>query len=64
MMLNVVRMARLVTPIMQRQGGGAIVNISTFAVFEPEATFSVSAAMRAALAGFTKLYAQFEEPCV
>ena len=37
-MLNVVRMARLVTPIMQRQGGGAIVNISTFAVFEAEAT--------------------------
>ena len=56
-MLNVVRMARLVTPIMQTQGGGAIVNISTFAVFEPEATFPVSAAMRAALAGFTKLYA-------
>ncbi len=56
-MLNVVRMARLVTPIMQAQGGGAIVNISTFAVFEPEATFPVSATMRAALAGFTKLYA-------
>lgn len=56
-MLNVVRMARLVTPIMQKQGGGAIVNISTYAVFEPEATFPVSAALRAALAGFTKLYA-------
>ncbi len=56
-MLNVVRMARLITPIMQAQGGGAIVNISTFAVFEPEALFSVSATLRAALAGFTKLYA-------
>lgn len=56
-MLNVVRLARLVTPIMQKQGGGAIVNISTFAVFEPEPTFPVSAAMRAALASFTKLYA-------
>ena len=56
-MLNVVRMARLVTPIMQKQGGGAIVNISTYAVFEPEPTFPVSAAMRAALADFTKLYA-------
>ncbi|VAW30496.1 3-oxoacyl-[acyl-carrier protein] reductase [hydrothermal vent metagenome] len=56
-MLNVARMARLVTPIMLEQGGGAIVNISTFAVFEPEATFPVSAAMRAALAGYTKLYA-------
>jgi NAD(P)-dependent dehydrogenase (short-subunit alcohol dehydrogenase family) len=56
-MLNVVRMARLVTPIMQSQGGGAIVNISTYAVFEPEATFPVSGPIRAALAGFTKLYA-------
>jgi NAD(P)-dependent dehydrogenase (short-subunit alcohol dehydrogenase family) len=56
-MLNVVRVARLVTPVMQKQGGGAIVNISTFAVFEPDPTFPVSAAMRAALASFTKLYA-------
>jgi NAD(P)-dependent dehydrogenase (short-subunit alcohol dehydrogenase family) len=56
-MLNVVRMARLVTPIMVAQGGGAIVNISTYAVFEPEATFPVSGAMRAALASFTKIYA-------
>lgn len=56
-MLNVIRMARLVTPIMQQQGGGSIVNISTYAVFEPEPIFPVSAAMRAALAGFTKLYA-------
>jgi NAD(P)-dependent dehydrogenase (short-subunit alcohol dehydrogenase family) len=56
-MLNVIRMARLVTPIMQQQGGGAIVNISTYAVFEPEPAFPVSAAMRAALADFAKLYA-------
>ncbi|WP_420643859.1 SDR family oxidoreductase [Candidatus Leptofilum sp.] len=56
-MLNVVRMARLVTPIMIAQGGGAIVNISTFAAFEPDASFPVSASLRAALAGFTKLYA-------
>lgn len=56
-MLNVVRMARLVTPIMVRQGSGSIVNISTFAVFEPSPVFPVSAALRAALASFTKLYA-------
>jgi NAD(P)-dependent dehydrogenase (short-subunit alcohol dehydrogenase family) len=56
-MLNVVRMARLVTPVMQSQGGGAIVNISTYAVFEPESAFPVSGPIRAALAGFTKLYA-------
>src|SRR5919112_504336 len=33
--LNVVRIARLVTPAMLRQGGGAIVNVSTFSAFEP-----------------------------
>lgn len=55
--LNVVRMARLVTPVMLRQGGGALVNISTFSAFEPSATFPVSSALRSALAGFTKLYA-------
>lgn len=55
-MLNVVRMARLVTPIMVDQGGGAIVNILTFAIFEPSPVFPVSAALRAALASFTKLY--------
>ena len=57
LLLNVVRMARLVTPVMERQGGGSIVNISTFAAFEPDAAFPVSSALRAALADFTKLYA-------
>lgn len=56
-MLNVVRMARLVTPIMQEQGGGAMVNISTFAAFEPDPAFPVSSSLRTALASFTKLYA-------
>ena len=55
--LNVVRIARLVTPAMLRQGGGAIVNISTFSAFEPSPTFPLSSSLRAALAGFTKLYA-------
>jgi NAD(P)-dependent dehydrogenase (short-subunit alcohol dehydrogenase family) len=57
LLLNVIRMARLVTPIMKQQGGGAIVNISTFAVFEPDHAFPVSSSLRAALAGFCKLYA-------
>ncbi|HMZ07565.1 MAG TPA: SDR family oxidoreductase [Anaerolineales bacterium] len=56
LLLNVVRMARLVTPIMLEQGGGVFVNISTYAVFEPEALFPVSGALRAALAAFTKVY--------
>lgn len=56
-MMNVVRMARIITPIMQEQGGGSIVNISTFAAFEPNKSFPVSATFRAALAAFTKIYA-------
>ena len=55
-LLNVVRMARLVTPAMLRQGGGAIVNVSTFSAFEPSPVFPISSSLRAALAGFTKLY--------
>ena len=55
--LNVVRLARLVTPIMLDQGGGSIVNISTYAAFEPEHHFPISASLRAALASFTKIYA-------
>lgn len=56
-LLNVVRIARLVTPILQTGGGGAIVNISTFATFEPDLAFPTSSALRASLAAFTKLYA-------
>jgi NAD(P)-dependent dehydrogenase (short-subunit alcohol dehydrogenase family) len=41
---------------MVRQGGGAIVNISTFSAFEPSPAFPLSSSLRAALAGFTKLY--------
>ncbi|MGD2078812.1 MAG: SDR family oxidoreductase [Chloroflexota bacterium] len=57
LILNVVRMARLVTPTLIRQGGGSIVNISTFSAFEPELSFPVSSSLRGGLAGFTKLYA-------
>jgi len=56
-LMNVVRIARLVTPVMQKQRGGAIVNISTYATFEPEAAFPTSGVFRAGLAAFTKLYA-------
>ncbi len=55
--LNVVRPTRLVTPIMQRQQGGAIVNITTFAAFEPEAAYPTSGVFRAGLAAYAKLYA-------
>ncbi len=55
-LLNVIRPARLVTPLMQQQGGGAIINISTFAAFEPDPLFPTSGVFRAGLAAFTKLY--------
>lgn len=56
-LMNVIRPTRLVTPIMAAQGGGAIINISTFAVFEPDPLFPTSGVFRAGLAGFAKLYA-------
>ena len=55
--MNVVRMARAVTPVFRRQGGGAIVNISTFAAAEPRLMFPVSGTTRGAMHSFTKLYA-------
>lgn len=54
--LCAVRPARIVAPIMAEQGGGAIINISTFAAFEPDPVFPTSGAMRAALAAYTKLF--------
>lgn len=56
-LMNVIRPTRLVTPVMQAQGGGAIINISTFAAFEPDPLFPTSGVFRAALASFTKLFA-------
>ncbi|SDC41245.1 SDR family oxidoreductase [Ruegeria marina] len=54
--LNAVRPTRLVTPIMQTQGGGSIINISTFAAFEPDPVFPTSGVFRAGLAAFCKLF--------
>jgi NAD(P)-dependent dehydrogenase (short-subunit alcohol dehydrogenase family) len=55
--LSAVRPIRLVTPIMEAQGSGSIVNISTAWAFEPAAMFPTSAVFRAALASFTKIFA-------
>ncbi len=60
-LLNVVRMARLATPAL-RETHGAIVNISTFAAYEPDARFPISSCLRAALGSFCKLYADQEAP--
>jgi NAD(P)-dependent dehydrogenase (short-subunit alcohol dehydrogenase family) len=59
LLLNVIRMARLVTPIMLAQErSGIFVNISSFAAVEPGPRFPVSATIRAGLSAFTKLYVQ------
>jgi NAD(P)-dependent dehydrogenase (short-subunit alcohol dehydrogenase family) len=55
--LSVVRIARLVTPVMVAQKGGAIVNISSAWVEEPSPMFPTSAVARGGLAVFTKLFA-------
>jgi NAD(P)-dependent dehydrogenase (short-subunit alcohol dehydrogenase family) len=56
-LMNVIRPTRLVTPHMQKQKSGVIVNISTAWVFEPSTMFPTSAVFRAGLAAYTKLFA-------
>lgn len=56
-LMNVIRAVRLVTPVMQAQKSGAIVNISTAWVDEPASMFPTSAVFRAGLAAYTKLFA-------
>lgn len=55
-LMNVIRPTRLVTPAMQKQKAGVIINISTAWVFEPSAMFPTSAVFRAGLAAFTKIF--------
>jgi NAD(P)-dependent dehydrogenase (short-subunit alcohol dehydrogenase family) len=55
--LSAVRPIRLIAPIMEAQGAGSIINITTFATFEPDPVFPTSGVARAGLAAFTKLFA-------
>ncbi len=61
-LMNVIRPTRLVTPVMQKQRSGAIINISTAWAFEPSAMFPTSAVFRAGLASFTKIFADTYAP--
>jgi NAD(P)-dependent dehydrogenase (short-subunit alcohol dehydrogenase family) len=58
LLLGVARIARLVTPLMLTQGGGAMVNISSFAASEPGLGNPVSSTLRAGLGNLAKLYSQ------
>lgn len=52
----VIRMSRLVTPVMEKQGGGSIVCITTYSAFEPSLMFPTSSVYRAGVSSFAKLY--------
>lgn len=56
LLMNVIRSTRLVTPVMVAQGGGTIINISSFSTFEPDLLFPTSGIFRAGVAGFAKLF--------
>ena len=56
--LSVIRLARLVTEPMRRQGGGAMVTISACDSHEPSLGTPFSGTLRTAMEGFTKLYAK------
>lgn len=55
-LMPVIRFSRLVTPLMRAQGGGSIVNITTFSAFEPSLLFPTSSVYRIGVSSFTKLY--------
>lgn len=55
---SVMRMARLVTPIMEAQGSGAFVTISSYAAVRPELARPVSSVFRAALGAWTALHGE------
>ena len=59
---SVIRLARLTTPIMARQGAGAFVNISSYAARKPEVNRAVSSVFRAALSAWTRLHAEYSAP--
>ncbi len=63
--LSVVRLARLVTPVMQHQSGGTIVAITASDTQEPDLGTPFSGTLRAAMTGFMKLYSQrYRQDCI
>ena len=59
---SVIRLARLVMPVMIRQRRGAFVNISSYAAKQPDAVRPVSSVFRAALSAWTRVHAESGAP--
>lgn len=59
---SVIRLARLVTPVMIRQKRGAFVNISSYTAKQPDALRPVSSVFRAALSAWTRVHAEAGAP--
>jgi NAD(P)-dependent dehydrogenase (short-subunit alcohol dehydrogenase family) len=55
---SVIRLARLVMPVMIGQKCGAFVNISSYAAKQPDAVRPVSSVFRAALSAWTRVHAE------
>lgn len=61
-MESAMRMARLVTPIMEKQRSGTFVTVSSYAAVRPELARPVSSVLRASLNAWTKLHAEYCAP--
>ncbi len=55
---SVIRLARLVMPVMEKQRRGVFVNISSYAARKPEVDRPVSSVFRAALSAWTRVQAE------
>jgi len=55
---SIIRLARLIMPVMIRQKHGAFLNISSYAAKQPELTRPVSSVFRAALSAWTRVHAE------
>jgi NAD(P)-dependent dehydrogenase (short-subunit alcohol dehydrogenase family) len=53
--LSAVRPIRLVLPHMERQGGGSVVNVTSYVAEEPSAIYPTSSSIRAGLAAWVKI---------
>src|SRR5579862_5880596 len=61
-LFNVIRLARLAVPDMQKRKKGAFVNVSAFAAQSPDLVYPVSSTLRAGLGAVTRLFAQRYAP--